>query len=320
MSLPPLEPVRRVRIVHENEATRKALVRRAMVAIAERCAWSGASFGVDLGGTRGARGADRVALFRQITEGRGMAPSYSTCGDVVNWCLASMGVRYEGLINRTDDNLDGIDDAKQLRGLGTPFIAGGSVWQVGRVITKLVQGSRDVGCWVEGSTFPKRRPRAGDCGLVGRDGAEHVFVFTSDVEECEDQLGVFQFSSVDGGQFDGQGQCVKAFHENLIRRSQVAGAWTAGRSSTNPGRPLMGWIDLDRAPMPGPALVPASFTDGCEPWEPLGAPLGRIRARSQASRRATCVKLRRCSSRGSKMCDGATSGKGSTRSSAQKSS
>lgn len=315
MPLPPLEPVRRVRLVHEDESQRKAIVRRAMVAVAERCAWSGSGLGVDLGEDRGKRDAARVALFKTITETRGMTPSYSTCGELVGFCLASMGLRDERILNKDDDDLDGVVDAKQRRGIDSPGIAGQYGWQMGKVITMLMQGSMAAGCWVAASQVPARLPRAGDCVLIGENGGEHVFVVVTDLAPWPD--GAFEFASVDAGQADAGGQCTKRFPTNFLKR--VNGRWYVARGLALSGRPLIGWIDLDKVPLPGPALVPASFTEGCEPWVPLFALRGRTHALSrgwEAPRRQRCGAQRRCSNRGSSTCERSTSTRGSTRSSA----
>lgn len=314
MPLPPLLPVRRVRIVHEDETQRKLLVRGAMVAVAERCAWSGAGLGTDLGEGRGRRDKARVALFKTITEGRGMSRKYSTCGELVGFCLASLGLRDERILNKDDDDLDGVADAKQRRGLDSPGIAGQHAWKVGQVITMLVEGSRQAGCWVSASAIPGRLPRAGDCALVGENGQEHVFVITSDLCVVSENRWVFR--SVDAGQVDAGGQCTKAFAENYLSKQGARWVHTRGTSEgwqhvvrEKSSRPLIGWIDLDKVPLPGPALLPASFTEGCEPWQPLGGLLARTRARStgSAGRRSTCVARPRCSSPGSRACGPPTS-------------
>lgn len=45
-------------------------------------------------------------LFEEITEGRQRCRGYSSCGDLIHWCLRRIGLRDERILNREDDQGD----------------------------------------------------------------------------------------------------------------------------------------------------------------------------------------------------------------------
>ncbi len=241
----------------------EALVRAAFSAIALRGAWSGWSPDVEPIAGQGKRGKERSDLFRLICEGRAAWAKYQTCGDFVGYVAAAAGVRDERYLSRDDDNLDGIPDDKQQEGddLGPEDSVGVHHWRVSLNISMQVSGGRAFGAWTDAKDLvqasgddPGVLLGQGDSWLIGSNGSEHVGVIVTPVVMIAP--GIYAFDTVEGGQFDGAGQCVKLYH-SLLRR--VGGAWHITRGMNDGGRVLIGWNNCTRLPRSALAQVPESF-------------------------------------------------------------
>lgn len=135
-----------------------------------------------------------------MTEGRHVWSGYTACTDLAGLVLSISGVEIERFTNRDDDNLDGeISKQEEM-----------NKWAVAKSIEYFVAGaqklSKQLGrqYWVPGDRLIL--PGAGDIVLIGGSaggGFEHVLVCKS-VSSDGDML-----YSVDGGQVDEGGQCVK---------------------------------------------------------------------------------------------------------------
>ncbi len=241
------------------------LVRAAFAAIALRLAWSGWSPDVEPIAGQGKRDAARVALFKTVCEGRASWASYQTCGDVVGYVAAAAGVRDERYVNRDDDNLDNVPDDKQQTGDDLPpdDAVGQHHWRVTANISMQIDGGRAFGSWTDARSLrepdgddPGVMPAKGDSWIIGTGGSTHAGLIVSDLTLIAP--GVYAMVTIEGGQFDGAGQCVKMYHTLLWR---VAGAWHLTRGANDPGRVLIGWNDCTKLPRAAPhAQVPESFS------------------------------------------------------------
>lgn len=256
----PLEPTKRVRLYTAGIPGDDDLRRRAAVAVAKRLAWSGWGLGVETGG--GFRDQDRVDLFKRIVEGRN-GKGYSTCSDAVTYYLASMGLRDESIIDRDDDNADGIPDEKQVE--PNDDVLGRNHWIVGRAVTMLIEGSKKAGAWVDCKAGGPESD-AGDWFWIGDHGMEHVGIFASAWRPCEDlDLGAVKAwyaDTVEAGQVDAGGQCTCQYVE--VIRQFADGRFFMSRKPGEAGRRLYGWGSLTAYTLSAPAQVPVSFEGGIE--------------------------------------------------------
>lgn len=239
-----------------NTAARRDAAARVMRAFVGTGA--GAGVKVDGNGIASPHGAPRsplsVARFNRVTEGRHVGNAkYSMCGDLVSVVYSLLGCRDERIINRTDDDLDGIADAKQ-----PPDPARGLLgWKVGWTVTMLLDGARKAGCWVPSNEG--RLPAQGDAFLCGDNGAEHVGLWEEDPEDCgaetsHNALHEWAGYTVEGGQVDAGGQCIKRYLSYL--RRDPDGRLFISRTPGKGGRIYQGHIDLASIPLSSPARLP----------------------------------------------------------------
>lgn len=142
----------------------------------------------------------QLAKLFLMTEGRHVWAGYTACTDLAGLVLSISGVEIDRFTNRDDDNLDG-DVSKQEEA---------SKWAVAKSIEYFVAGaqklSKQLGrqYWVPGDKLIL--PGAGDIVLIGGaagGGFEHVLV----CKEVSPDGSLLK--SVDGGQVDEGGQCIK---------------------------------------------------------------------------------------------------------------
>lgn len=108
----------------------------------------------------------------------------------------------------------------------------GTEWQQGRYFSHLIDWAIENNCWqpyVEGCV-----PNTGDMPIVGADGGKHICV-------CTDCDGV-TLQSIDGGQECGH----PALLQSIQRRER---AWGNGFVRGTSVSPVVGWIDVARAPL-----------------------------------------------------------------------
>jgi hypothetical protein len=185
-------------------------------------------------------------VFEEVVERRQKWPGYSSCGDLIHWCLRRAGYRDERVLNREDDD-------------------GALPWRMGVNVSRLVYGT--------GHAFEWWRPgaplglRAGDMALIGEHGQEHVFIVAS---VDDGVVGSYDYGQWFNGAHGGR---------RVTRLVRVGGD---GRfyfyTTTLPGRPFIGRLDpfeLLEGPYLRreiePAQVPDSF-DGGMPLEPPSLP------------------------------------------------
>jgi hypothetical protein len=111
----------------------------------------------------------RVPLYLDITEGRGINPSYGWCGDAVTWSLMHAGVRDGSILNRTELN---------------------GHWQPGDNLSRIYRWAQASGSIIERSRFDEVQP--GDLILVEAPQGGHIGMFIKWI-----QVGV-GFMSADG--------------------------------------------------------------------------------------------------------------------------
>jgi hypothetical protein len=181
------------------ESLDEALVRAVMVANA-RYACDGA-----------AGRNQRDPVFEEVVEGRQKWRGYSSCGDLVHWCLRRAGFRDERVLNREDDD-------------------GSIPWRVSVNVSRLVYSSGHAFEWWSRGSPLGLRP--GDMALIGENGQEHVFI----VEEVTPDSVV----SYDYGQFfngaHGGKRVTRRLHTGPGSRLHLYG-------STLPGRPFIGRLN-----------------------------------------------------------------------------
>ena len=122
-------------------------------------------------------------------------------------------------------------------GIALPW--GGQPWKAGRPIGDLERWARETECWqpyVEGCV-----PSAGDVVVIGPAGGTHVLV-------CLDCDGT-TLHSVDGGQ-----ECYlsRAQGHDGIGRQAISvreRAWGSGVVRGSSVSPVVGWVDVGRAPL-----------------------------------------------------------------------
>lgn len=252
------------------------LRRQAAVYLADAFAWGGVNEAVvpGKGMPRGQpvpiealspRGGLRVDRFRWLTEGRPwQQPSHSCCGYLPGGIYCLMGLRNEKILNRDDDNIDGVPDAREKPRGNDPWwhIKGQKAWRVGWNLTMLRQGSIDLGCWQDARRSNRvgkdLLPQMGDSPLLnfGKPD-EHTLVITSDLEEVA--ANEWSCTTTEAGQVDEGGQCVRVY-QSFVRRE--AGQLWLSRTEGDDGRLVDGWIDVGRIPLDAPALLPPQYRLG----------------------------------------------------------
>jgi hypothetical protein len=188
------------------------LVRRVMVTNA-RYACDG-----DLGRQQG------DPVFEEITEGRQTGDEdYSSCADLVHFCLRRLGLRDERILNRTDDE-------------------GDVAWKPAVNISRLVFAAGRAFVFAkpgEGIAGTPWQARSGDMGFVGESKQEHVFIVEGFDARAVWLPNKYPITSYDYGQFFGGKHGGK-------RQTRYPIAWH-GRlhlfSETLPGRPWNGRLD-----------------------------------------------------------------------------
>ena len=219
------EPFHQRRGAGKWRGARRKLVRAVMVANA-RFACNGSA---------GRNQGDPV--FEEIVEGRQKWKGYSSCADLVHWCLRRAGFRDERVLNREDDD-------------------GAIPWRPSVNVSRLVYATGHAFSWWKSDSPLGLRP--GDMALVGENGQEHVFV----VAEVTDDL----VTSYDYGQFfsgkHGGKRTVRHIHYGAGGRLHLY-------ASQLPGRPFIGRLDPYELLLPhflrnelAAAEVPDDFADG----------------------------------------------------------
>jgi hypothetical protein len=176
-------------------------------------------------------------IFEEVVEGRQRWTGYSSCGDLVHWCLRRAGLRDERVLNREDDD-------------------GRTPWRVSVNVSRLVYATGHAFSWWRSGDPLGLQP--GDMALVGENGQEHVFIVADVTDET--------VSSYDYGQFFAG----KHGGKRTVRR-QHSGA--GGRlhlyASQLPGRPFIGRLDPCELLLPyflrnelASAEVPDDFVGG----------------------------------------------------------
>lgn len=234
----------------------ESLVRQAARAIA-------LPFGVTGQGQVDGRSKLNVDRFAFLTEKRPWGnKGYYSCGDIAGGMLCFIGCRDEGIINRDDDDLDGVADWKPEAPTANEHdwwdVRGTRPWKTGWNITLLKQGSINAKCWeraVDGYL-----PQQGDIFMVGVGTMqEHVGIFVSDPEAQEDGVS-WVYTTVEGGQVDASGQCAKVYTTTLHRSGGKVYTRRAGNGQ--PDKLVDGFINVAKVPLVAPALVPPDFTLG----------------------------------------------------------
>jgi hypothetical protein len=192
-------------------------------------------------------------VFEEVVEGRQRWTGYSSCGDLVHWCLRRAGLRDERVLNREDDD-------------------GTVPWRVGANVSRLVYATGQAFSWWKIGNPLGLRP--GDMALVGENGQEHVFI----VAEVTDNT----VTSYDYGQFfagkHGGKRTIRHLHYGPGQRLHLY-------ATQLPGRPFIGRLDPCELLRPhflrnelASAEVPDDFDDGTAAPPPVVAnPLVTIR-------------------------------------------
>lgn len=188
----------------------------------------------------------QVALFHRVTEGRHVGNSkFYTCGELVGLVYSLLGCRDEGIVNRDDDDLDGIADDKQ----PPADDRGQRPWKVGWNLALLKSGAQRSGCWVNADDG--LLAAQGDAFMCGDNGGEHVGLWESDPEPTGRE-GEWVAPTIEAGQLDSGGQCSKRFLTYLRREGQKL---FISRARTG-GRVYVGHVDLAGLPLVAPARLP----------------------------------------------------------------
>jgi len=230
------------------------LRRDAACAIA--LAFDGTGQGIGVKNKRGVpRDEHQVDLFHFLCEGRAWGnPTFSTCGEGVGCWLSLLGCRIEGLVNRDDDDHDGVKDTKQ----PAADWRGTRDWKIGWDIILLTSGSKHEGCWVPASLG--QLPKPGDCFLIGSGGSEHVGMFVADPEETENE-NEWSVQVVAAGHVDAGGQCCD-LGTDYLEFDPGTHQWFLGGTKGKRGREMQGFVDLSKLPLDAPAIVPPGFDQG----------------------------------------------------------
>jgi hypothetical protein len=183
-------------------------------------------------------------VFEEVVEGRQKWAGYSSCGDLIHWCLRRAGFRDERVLNREDDD-------------------GEIPWRVSINVSRLVYATGHAFSW-----WKKGNPlglRPGDMALVGENGQEHVFLVAEVTEET--------ITSYDYGQFFNG----KHGGKRTTRRIHFGAGGRLHLYATQvPGRPFIGRLDPYELLSPhfarrelDPAEVPEDFVEGTPAKPPL---------------------------------------------------
>ena len=257
--------------------------RDAFQAVARVFAPTGMGPGIQLaplaaGGTPRPRTRHEVDLFRWVTEGRPWGnKAYSTCVDGAMGMKCALGFRDERMLNRIDDNIDGIDDPRfppsepptQNDRPSQPAVtewwdvAGTKAWKSGWNVTMFHQGSISLGTWVDAKSG--RLPQIGDDYLVDYGtGLDHVASIFEGPEEI--RPGVYRYLTIEAGQVDGGGQCFQVYetHHSVVGK-QVVMDRQASPAGPAKRRILHGFSDFALLPLAAAALLPP----GCEIGSPV---------------------------------------------------
>jgi hypothetical protein len=218
-----------------------ANIREAVVAIARALSRGGVAVTAE-------RTAQDVALFNAVTEKRYVGNNnYQTCGDVVGGTMALAGVRDENVINRDDDNFDGKKDRPGVDMVSWWDVQGTKSWKVGWNITMLRQAAIDIKAW-----YRKSLPSRGDYFLLDYGtGLEHMGIVICDPLLVGDRH--WQVVTVEGGQVDQHGQCVREYVNDLLQ--QPDGTFVLHRKGGKP-RKVDGFADVAAFDYAVPALLP----------------------------------------------------------------
>lgn len=186
-------------------------------------------------------------LFQRVTEGRHVGNNkFYTCGELVGLVYSLLGCRDEGIVNRDDDDLDGIADGKQ----PPAEDRGQRPWKVGWNLTLLKSGAQKAGCWVNAADGILAAQ--GDAFMCGEDGGEHVGLWEADPEPTG-RPDEWCAPTIEAGQLDSGGQCTKRFLTFLRRESNRI---IVSRTRGGAGRPYVGHVDLAGLPLVAPARLP----------------------------------------------------------------
>ena len=171
-------------------------------------------------------------------EGRHSWPKYSGCADLAYCILSLMGFRDNRILNRDDDNSDGIITPDETA----------SLWAIGLNVSKLLFGAQMLNKELGSEIYVKSRPdlnfrpNPGDIVIIGEYGLEHVLI----ANEWDGNTLI----STDGGQvssFDGI-QCIKERQREMIiengRPYLVAKNASGPVASGLSKRFIVGWIDI----------------------------------------------------------------------------
>ena len=203
-----------------------------------------------------------VDKFDAITERRYVGnKKYSDCCDLVGGALALAGCTDERIINRDDDDFDGVKDAKQPSHEDRSWWddKGAKPWKVGANVSMLYQGSIAAGAWVKAEK--SKVPSRGDSFLLDYGTNEHFGTFVTDMLF---DGHVWSGHTVEGGQVDEFGQCVKIYRVEMYWRNNVCYLRRDGMKE----RVLHGWIDATKLSYTRPALLPPMAKNiGVEPAE-----------------------------------------------------
>lgn len=161
------------------------------------------------------------AVMAELCQGRAGWGGYSSCGDLGAFCLDAAGVTDGRLVNRDDPET-------------------GRKWAVGQNMSKLLQGGRALGCWVDARG--DMRPPPGVVAMVGdRSLKEQEHVFIPLLWRTGDTL-----LSADLGQVNKAGKQCGRFVERAF-------TMRGGRPMLG-SRHLLGWVDPGAAPRTRDAL------------------------------------------------------------------
>lgn len=172
------------------------------------------------------------ALIYFICEGRHNYKGYSCCADVAHTILSLMGCRETRMVNRDDDNADGVVDEGEK----------GSKWRTQQNINMLYAGASQLGLWVPGTS--KAPPKPGDIVVIQvlKDGRRQHVLCVHHLEE-DRRTGNPVMVSIDGGQKDSGGQCLKR-RRRILRK--IGRYWMTYSMAGKEDRGVLGWIDVGK--------------------------------------------------------------------------
>jgi hypothetical protein len=192
-------------------------------------------------------------VFEEVVEGRQRWTGYSSCGDLVHWCLRRAGFRDERVLNREDDD-------------------GTIPWRVAVNVSRLVYATGQAFSWWRTGNPLGLRP--GDMALVGEHGQEHVFI-VADV--TGDTVTSYDYGQFFAGKHGGK-RTIRHLHQGPGKRLHLY-------ASQLPGRPFIGRLDPYELLLPyflrtelASAEVPDDFVEGVPAPPPVVAnPLVTVR-------------------------------------------